>query len=514
MMKKKLIYVMTLLFVCTLGVYDVNAKSDLKIRVYSPRAGSKICAKSSALDSGARVFAWNTFDNNNAISSWPGQVMTLDSNGNYCYTVNSGEMFNRIIFNNGDSNNQTIDLSTIRDTGDIIDSLLYVFEEKNGKNKYVGEWYVYDNSSLVSLKSNAETKISNRLKYTKSSYNNFKSMYDSANSAIMYDNPISSTSPYIIHSNDDINGNAVYTSPYIDLYNNFTDSIDDLVERVKLVIDDEISGGVVTASYVDGEADPNNIIHVDSEANLGYDLSSINVHKITGYDGTSPILGDELSSTSDDNYEFSDSDVSGSSGIFVSASFKKKVYKIKFTVDKKGKIIYVKDGNEIDIDIDDILEVEHGTNFLAKIIANDGYEFQSATVNGNDHDVVDNMLKINNINSDQVVEIKFTLKNYTVNIDDVSYTFAHGTTYDEIINILKPSKNGYIFQGLVDKNKNKIDKDYIVKGNDTLYTSFVKADSDDVSNPDTGLQLIKIFGMMSIVIGLLYFNYRRVKGQV
>ena len=194
-------------------------------------------------------------------------------------------------------------------------------------------------------------------------------------------------------------------------------------------------------------------------------------------------------------------------GIYIDASFSKKVYKINFTVDKNGKVVYVKDGNEFDIN--DVVEVEHGDDFLARIIANDGYILKSATVNGSAAEITDNYLNIKNVGADQHVELSFTLKTYNVSIDDVNYVFPHGTTYDEIVSKVNPSKDGYVFVGFVDKDKNRVSKDYVVKANDSLYTLF--NDKNEIINPETGMNVLKVIVLFTFIIILLYINGKNIE---
>jgi len=145
------------------------------------------------------------------------------------------------------------------------------------------------------------------------------------------------------------------------------------------------------------------------------------------------------------------------------------------------------------------------------LIANDGYDLKSATVNGVDSNINDNTLKLENISSNQNVVITFTIKNFIIKIDDTDYTFAYGTTYDEIISKIDTNKDGYTFDGLVDSKKNKISDNYIVKHNDTLYTVFKDNNDRNIVNPETGFKLLKVLLLAVIVSSLVYLNGSFVK---
>ena len=152
---KSLINVIILLVVL-FNIKSVNATSNVKIDVGTIGEGMTICSKSSKYDNNAHLYAWTKNEYGQAISSvavWPGLYMTK-TNNIYCYTFKSGESANNLIFNNGSNNVQTIDLSAIKDDGNLINKLLYSFENKNEVN-YIGEWYVYDNSAIVNLVSSA-----------------------------------------------------------------------------------------------------------------------------------------------------------------------------------------------------------------------------------------------------------------------------------------------------------------------------------------------------------------------
>ena len=144
------LFIFVLLFI-GVGLYTVNAESNVTINTHSPNAGTTICVKSSRLGETPYIYGWFEYDgSNNAIANWPGKFMLPDSLGNYCYTVAEGEKFDKVIFNNGSNVVQTIDLSTIKDSADIINKYLYTFEDTMIDLRYKGEWYVYDDKHILS----------------------------------------------------------------------------------------------------------------------------------------------------------------------------------------------------------------------------------------------------------------------------------------------------------------------------------------------------------------------------
>lgn len=484
---------------------NVSASSNITIGVNELYPGIKICAQSSIFSDKAYIYGWK---NSSTISAWPGEEMIKDEDGYYCYTVQENKTFTKVVFNNN-YNSQTIDLSTIRDSSNLINKYLYVFNSMYD-GKYIGEWYVYDKSGLTTLVSSSSNKVNSRLKYTKATYNTLKTEYDNSSSIINYPNPYESVeSPLVVHR-DDSTGTSIYSSPYIDAYNGLSNAIEGLENRVPIVINNEIITGVVEAEYADEASNDNYVVGIDAEPVTGYDLKAVRAYKITGYNSGEPILGDELEVTTSGNRyytEFTQETAEEIKGVYIDASFQKKVYKISFTIDKNGRVVYIKDGSEFDID--DVVEVEHGSDFLARIIANEGYTLKSATINGTPATITNNYLEIQNVGADQTVEITFTIKTYTISIDDQNYVFPHGTTYDEILKKIDTNRDGYTFIGLIDRNGKRVSKDYKVTGNDTLYTLF--RNDSDIVNPETGMNILKVIILFMIVSTLLYINGKRIE---
>lgn len=484
-------------------IINVSAESNISIGVYSPQKGMRLCAKSNVFSEGTpHMYGWFTLDNERALSAWPGELLVRDANGNYCYDVVESDQFDMAIFNN-DLNAQTIDLSTIKDSGNIINSYLYIFNNMDN-GRYVGKWYVYDNSAITNLVDDNSSKLNDRFKYTKASYNNFKTYYNASSNIVNEQNPYSSTSAYVIHRDDSL-GYAVYSSEYINTYNNLVNASDGLVKRGNIIIADDITGGSVNASYVDTEEDADYIVGINYNAAVGHKLSYLKAFEITNFEDGEPVLGNEMtvSNTDNNNYViFDENEASSIKGVYIDGKFSKKVYKIKFKIDKNGKVTYIKDGSEFEVD--DVVYMEHGSNFLAKVIANAGYTFKSATVNGSDVSIDNNSFRIDNIDSDQEVEIMFTLKTYKVTIDDNEFTLAHGTTYKQLLELINTNKEGYNFIGLTDKNKKRISKDFIVEGDIQLYTLFEKKDS--IINPETGINILRLLVIFGITISLLYIG--------
>lgn len=515
---KRLFKIIIICFFFLIGMKGVYAENNVRIDTYSPPKNTVICLKSSKIPDNAHLYGWFAYDGSNSeLAAWPGKPMSLTLNGIYCYTVQNGDRFDKVIFNNN-NDIQTIDLSTIysvvgegdgRQPVNIITKYLYMFENDYIEGQgHKGEWYVYDNSSLSNLVDSTTSKINNRYLYTKSTYNTLKSAYNTSNGIINYSDPYSNSSPLIIHSDNGAYGRAVYTSQYIDAYNALVNANEGLKNRVPIYYENNISGGSVTASYTDKESDTNNKIEINPVAGIGHDIDSVKAYKVNEViNSSSYLLGDEITVTkSNDKYytEFSDSAVSNSQGVYVDARFKKKIYRISFTIGENGKIIDKDSGNEIDVE--DVIEVEYGSNFFAKLVANEGYELKSATVNNNEANIENNILKLEDINEDQNVVILFTIKSYTIKIDDVDYVFAYGTKYNEILSRIVTQKDGYTFVGLVDKNKNKITDDYVVTKDDVLYTVFKDNNDNNIINPDTGLYFLRIAVLVMIVGILLYFS--------
>ena len=84
------------LFLLLLGYFifftgiNVFALSDVSIGVSEVTPGVKICTKSSIFSDKAFLYGWNS---NSYISSWPGEEMTLNEDGYYCYTVKENKTF-------------------------------------------------------------------------------------------------------------------------------------------------------------------------------------------------------------------------------------------------------------------------------------------------------------------------------------------------------------------------------------------------------------------------------------
>ena len=503
----KKLFTLVFTFIITLIVFDnVHATSNISIGVRAVTPGKRICASSSVFGN-AHLYGWN-YNSNQPISAWPGEAMEREDDGFYCYTIQNNRTFDMVLFNN-DYNAQTINLSTIMDDSDLINDYLYIFNTPyNGM--YIGEWYVYDTSGLTTLVNSTTNKVNNRLKYTKPTYNTLKTEYDNSNGIINYANPYDSTdTPLVIHK-DESSGGAVYTSRYVDAYNALANAVEALKERLNLVVNDDIITGELNAEYIDDAASSNYLIDITAEPITGYKVSDVTARAITDYNDGEPVLGDSIPVTNTENHyytEYNDSFAQNLKGIYIDANFAKKVYKINFTIDKNGKVVYIKDGQEFDVY--DVVEIEHGSNILAKIIANDGYTLKHAKINGSSVSVSNNTFNIPDIGADQEVEISFTLKSYNVSIDDNEYIFTHGTTYNQIFDMIKPHKDGYTFVGLVDKNNKRISKDYRVIGNDTLYTLF--RNDDDIINPETGINILKVILVFVFIIVLLYINGKSIE---
>lgn len=152
------------------SAYNYNIPSEFEAGGPT-RTGFKMCVKSDVLGTQNYMYIWNSGNNNDALAAWPGVRMEDDGSGVYCHTITEQEnrYYNFVIFNN-DSGKQTIDLSVVNDTNNLVNSLVYLFNEndmiKNGK--YKGRWVVNDTSALEAMVSVAKSLDASE--YTIASY--------------------------------------------------------------------------------------------------------------------------------------------------------------------------------------------------------------------------------------------------------------------------------------------------------------------------------------------------------
>ena len=452
-----------------------------EMRVYSIADGEKICVRSDILkhENTYNMYMWTSFDGNKPLVAWPGISLQNEGEDIYCYTHTAdGEAYDYVIFNGGGK--QTVDLSLIDDSGQLISAFLYQFDNSNMiDGKYVGAWYVYDTSKLVEIVNTAKGLNGN--KYTISSYN---SVLDALGNGTN-DSKADYISKVTI-DNDPSNKlvvryeNNTYTSEYIDAYNTLATAMNNLVERKKLVVNNQIVGGNITATY-DNNSDTS--ISITPTPALGYKLKKLTVKKIVSYDGdNNPVFGDEtdIDINSDNyNYSFDESEyiTNNMVGLYFDAEFAKKTYKLRFTVGTNGEITTLDDGEVLSP-----VTVEYNDDYSIKIKANKGYEIDKILINGQEYHLTNGVLVVKNIKEDTDVEISFKLQLFTIKVDGQEYKFSYNTTYEQIIEYLNLSDNED-FLYLKDKDGNKLTDSYKVEKDDEL-TVVYKDKKDESKSED------------------------------
>ena len=535
----KKIIIITLIFSAILFFSDKGKcfnYNTTELRLFSLNNKSKICLKSDVLknENEYNIYLWTTLNNNKPLVNWPGKEMNNEGNDVYCYVHNDdGEKYDYVIFNGGGK--QTIDLALINDSESIINSFIYTFDGTNtSDNKYIGEWRVYDTHKLIEIVDTAK-----KLKaqdFTIKTYNKVKeSLGDNVNNeyiTLENSNLYSLKADYIsklTFDNDPLNkliinyDNNQYTSEYITNYNNLAIALNNLVERKKIVINNSINNGIISASYEDGY---DNKINIDATPITGYEIKSFIIKKIKNNDFNNPISINKINIDTPNlnntkyNYVFdeADYDTDDYSTIYIDAEFKKKTYKLSFIVGENGQITT--------IDEEQILSpitIEHDDKYDLIIKENPGYEVDEIIINDNIYSLQDNMLSIKNIQNDIVVNISFKLKSYKIKIDNKDYYFNYNTTYEEIIFSLNIDKNKYSSLNLIDKAGNIISKDYVVNKNDEFFIKFkekeiVKTDTSNNSkqmnhitnNPYTGDKFLKylFLSIVSIIMIIILFKIK------
>ena len=385
------------------------------------RNGFRLCVKSDLLQDHF-VYIWNG-SSEVAEHEWPGiQMSNAGEYGLYCYTYNGGDdkHYDYVIFNDGSSQHQTIDLSVVDDSSRLVNSLVYSFGENDrieSSGRYMGRWVVNDTSALVAIV--AEAKSLSPADYTIDSYN-------AVLAALGSDVAVEDVTPenqgqYILKAdyisklnigNDVLNKlyvtydetTGTYSSQYLNAYNTLGMAMNNLVERKDIVVSDNIQNGQVTAAY---QADKDNVVDINVAANTGYETSALTVTKILSYDESgNPVFGDTEDITvvpGQDNYNYSfDYDTFGGVGLYINASFKRKAYNIVFVVGENGEIKTL-EGE----DIESPVTVYYGDDYSLKIVAKEGYKIDTVVVNGVEYAMTDGVLTLENITTDTTVEISF-----------------------------------------------------------------------------------------------------------
>ena len=517
MRKKKLIisflFIALMFFVGKVSAYNYETT---EVRLYSLRNNFKVCVKSPLLTTEHNLYIWSTFDSNRALQAWPGIAMTQENDQIYCYTHNASDnvRYDYAIFNG--NSKQTIDLNTINDSKGIINALLYKFDEsgKNNDNKYVGAWYVYDTSKLVELVNTAESLDKNQ--YTVESYNNVKEAlgdkvspsdvtldnYNNYNLGAYYVSKLNDSNDIldklIINYSDSENR---YSAFYVDKYNELASALNQLEKRKDIVVDSNITGGVITASY---NANSDTSITISANQNTGYRLKSITVSKIVSYDANNqPVLGESTNiDINNQPYTYSFQSTDSMVGAYVTGVFEKNKYKLTFQVGENGTISTMEDGEVLSP-----VTVEYDDDYSLKVTANEGYKVKKVLVDGVEYQLTNGVLTIKNIKKDTNVVISFSLKTYNVRIDDNDYSFAYGTSYEDILKSINLNKDGYKFIGLKDKDGNLLDSNYKVKNNTELTTVFesIKKESNNPHTVDSIVKYVLIFVISTVLFAFISY---------
>lgn len=417
------------------SAYDYNTTSVFRAKYMEDgqeksayiRPGFKMCVKSDVLTA-EYMYIWIGSRRQARYAEWPGIAMEEnDGNGVYCYTYPENapdEHYDYIIFNDGNGQHQTIDLSVVNDSAGLVNSLIYSFDSGdvitggNDAGKYKGRWIVNDTRTLVAMV--AEAKGLNPADYTIDSYN-------AVLAALGSDVAVEDVTPenqgqYVLKAdyiskldigNDVLNKlyvtydetTGTYSSQYLDVYNTLGMAMNNLVERKDIVVSDNIQNGQVTAAY---QADKDNVVDINVAANTGYETSTLTVTKILSYDESGdPVFGDTEDITvvpGQDNYNYSfDYDTFGGVGLYINATFKRKAYNIVFVVGENGEIKTL-EGE----DIESPVTVYYGDDYSLKIVAKEGYKIDTVVVNGVEYAMADGVLMLENITADTAVEISFT----------------------------------------------------------------------------------------------------------
>ena len=515
--KKFLFYVIiTFIMVISSSIYAYNYETT-EMRLYSMRDGFKTCVKSPVLGDNRYLYFWGSFDNNSALQAWPGVPLVKEQNNEdiYCYTYHKTDniRYNYVIFN--DNSKQTIDLNTITDSKGIINSLLYRFDESgiNSNGKYVGAWHIYDTSKLIELV--AEANGLNSKDYTISSYS---AVQDALGDKVEV-NEITEANKdnynlgayYISKLNDsnDVlnklvvnysNENNKYTALYVDKYNELATALNSLQKRKDIVIDSNVSNGSVSAEYA---ANSDTSVNITANPNKGYKISSLRVSKILSYDSNNqPVLGESYDIDIDNqpyNYSFSSNDTMV--GVYISATFKKNTYKLTFKVGENGKILTTDDSQVLSP-----VTVEYNDDYSIKVIANEGYKVNKVLVDGKKYSLTNGVLIIENVSKDAEIEVSFIIETYIIKIDGKEYTFAYGTSYEDMLKSINTDKDGYVFKKLLDKNGNVLDKNYTVKNNDELTAEYEKIKNES-KNPNTFDSILNSFILLILILPIIILIY-------
>ena len=180
----------------------------------------------------------------------------------------------------------------------------------------------------------------------------------------------------------------------------------------------------------------------------------------------------------------------------LTGNYSKLTYRLTFQVGENGTISTMEDGEVLSP-----VTVEYDDDYNLKIKANEGYKVNKVLVDGVEYQLTNGVLTIKNIKKDTNVVISFSLKTYNVKIDDKDYSFAYGTSYEDILKSINTNKDGYKFVGLKDKDGNLLDNNYKVKNNIELITVFesIKKDSNNPYTVDSIVKYVLIFVVSAVL---------------
>lgn len=405
-------------------------------------------------NSNTNIGAWNWQDEQGKMTD---TGIDINNHDLYAYTLTNSyyqDYHNTIVFSSKSSGKQTKDLAYIKK-----DILFAPSIQASGSSNFDGEWYIKDKSQLKTLITNADNKIEEQ--YTATSYQNLQNVlntklysYSSSGYTSDRDYKESFTGVKDIANTDlilvTLDGYSVYDDAVTDLDN----AINNLVFKNKIITSSSTGGSITTTSKY---FEDNETIKFNVNPLVGYETKEIVITKITGYDSNNnPILStkDEditkvnLNDTKVYSYTAKDND------IYISVTFKKKTFTITTTIDNNGTI-----------DPNGPITVEYGEDKEFNITANKGYSIKKVSVNGNDYELSNGVLKLSDITENTEITVSFQINTYTVTIDDNEYKLSYGSkitdldSYDDIIN-----KTGYTFKG------------------------FTKADTDDEFDTNTTIE--------------------------
>lgn len=374
----------------------------------------------------------------------------VDGRNLYAYTVDSsyGNKYDMIVFSSKNTGKQTKDLNYVRHN---VMFAPYTTAQSDGK--YDGEWYIKDKSSLSNLVGEAEALDSNM--YTAASYSNLST-------ALIRANEILNTTYVLVG----YYGESDYDTVVTDLQT----AIDSLVVKNKVNLA-TVSGGNITidnAYFEDNEAIEFNVTPL-----TGFDVTTITVTKVTGYNGDVPVLSSDpadittLTVNANGRYSYN----TATDDVYINAVFSKKIYNITTTVGELGNI--TPSGP---------VTVEHGDSKDFVITAREGYNIKSVVVNGVEYTLQNGTLSLNNITGDMNIVVTFEIKTYIVNIDGVDYQVTHGSKLSDLSNYNSIiAKDNYTFEGFkVVGTDEFFDTNETIDSNIRLTTVFTKNTQDDV----------------------------------